>query len=306
MSETTVAALAAALNLSVFAGEDCLGKTVETADIHRPSLEVAGYFDHYPALRVQVIGKTESEFFAELAPQIQQQRADKLVIPTTPCLIFTRNLEPHRAIIDCARITKTPLLRTSLPTTRLISRLGHWLDNALAPRKTLHGVLVELFGVGVLITGVSGIGKSETALELIRKGHRLVADDAVEIRRPSEDVLVGSCPAVLANLIEIRGLGIIDVCKIFGAGAVRPEKRVELILHFEPWQEGGEYDRLGFETNYQELLGVKLPLITIPVAPGRNLAMLVETAAVNFRAKTMGADVSQDLIRRIAEEMARS
>jgi len=183
--------------------------------------------------------------------------------------------------------------------------MGHWLDNVLAPHRTLHGVFVELFGVGILMTGVSGIGKSEVALELIKKGHRLIADDAVEIRRPAEDILVGTCPPVLVNLLEIRGLGIIDVSKIFGAGAVRPDKRVDLVMQFEEWQEGGQYDRLGFDTAYQELLGVKVPAITIPVAPGRNLAALVETAAVNFRADTSG-DVGEELKRRINAEIKKS
>lgn len=186
----------------------------------------------------------------------------------------------------------------------MISCLGHWLDNALAPRKTMHGVFVELYGVGVLLTGISGIGKSETALELIKKGHRLIADDAVEVRRPSDDILVGSCPSVLLNLLEIRGLGIIDVVSVFGASAVRPEKRVEIIMSFEHWQETGQYDRLGFDQYYQEILGVKIPSITIPVAPGRNLAMLVETAAVNYRAKSLGGDVCAELSRRINEQMA--
>jgi HPr kinase/phosphorylase len=303
MSDAKVAKLVTALKLNVIEGMDWLEKTVETSDIHRPALEVAGYFAHYPAERIQVIGQTESDFFEELGLNTQRQRAEKLIQANTPCLIFSRGLQPHSTILDCARKVRTPVLGTSLPTTRLFSRLAHWLDNTLAPRRTMHGVFVELFGVGVLLTGASGIGKSETALELIKRGHRLVADDAVEIRRPAEDVLVGTSPAMLANLMEIRGLGIIDVCNMFGAGAVRPDKRVELVLHFEKWKEGGHYDRLGFDTAYQDILGVKVPAITVPVAPGRNLAMIVETAAVNYRAKTMGFDAGKDLTNRITEEM---
>lgn len=305
MPEANGAQLADALKLTVLFGADWLDKEVRTADIHRPALEMAGFFAHYPGERVQVMGKTETDFFSGLQPSIQAERARQLVLPQTPCLIFSRGIIPAKAIIAQAEAVKVPVLGTDLPTTRLISRLGHWLDNVLAPRQTLHGVLVDLFGVGVLMTGVSGIGKSETALELIKKGHRLIADDAVEIRRPSEEVLVGTCPGVLTNLLEIRGLGIIDVCKIFGAGAVRPDKRVELILHFEHWQEGAPYDRLGFDTKHRELLGVKIPVITVPVAPGRNLAMLVETAAANFRARTLGVDVSTELMARIDKEMSR-
>ncbi|HOB35323.1 MAG: HPr(Ser) kinase/phosphatase [Firmicutes bacterium] len=304
MPETTAAQLVAALKLNVLVGEEWLDRKVVTADIHRPALEMAGFFAHFPAERVQVMGMTETHFFNELDPSTQLERAKKLLSPQTPCLIITRNLQPAAALVRAARAARVPIFGTALPTTRLISRMGHWLDNALAPRKTLHGVLVDLFGTGVLITGPSGIGKSETALELIQKGHRLIADDAVEIRRPSEDILVGTCPPVLANLLELRGVGIIDVTKLFGAGAVRPDKRVELIIRLQPWQEGEPYDRLGFDSEYQEVLGVKVPMLTVPVAPGRNLAMLVETAAANFRARTMGMAVDQELLRRIDEAMS--
>lgn len=251
------------------------------------------------------MGNTENDFYYSLDVGAQRERASQLLLAETPCLIFSRNLPPPEAIARQADLAKVPLLGTSLPTTRLTTRLGHWLDNALAPRQTLHGVLLDLFGVGVLLTGESGIGKSETALDLIKMGHRLIADDAVEIRRPSENILVGRCPRVLTNLLEIRGLGIIDVVKVFGVGAVRPDKRVELVLRFENWQEGAPYDRLGFDNKYEELLGVKVPTISIPVAPGRNLAMLVETAAANFRGRTMGTDVQEELSRRINEEMNR-
>lgn len=303
MPETTVQALASALNLTVFTGSDWLERSVITSEIHRPGLEMAGFFVHNPVTRVKVIGQTEFDFFGRLSEDVQMERARRLMHAETPCLILSRGLQPPPVIADCARDAQVPVLGANIPTTRLISRLGHWLDNTLAPRITLHGVFVELFGVGVLLTGTSGIGKSETALELIKQGHRLVADDAVEIRRPSEEILVGSSPDVVANLLEIRGLGIIDVCKVFGAGAVRPDKRVELNMHFEPWEPGAQYDRLGFDTHYRELLGVKIPLITVPVAPGRNLAMLVETAAVNFRARTMGMNVDEELRRRINAEI---
>ncbi|MGI6364313.1 MAG: HPr(Ser) kinase/phosphatase [Bacillota bacterium] len=298
--------LAAALALEILIGEEWLDKAITIADINRPALEMAGYFDHYPGDRVQVLGQTETDFFNTLEPEIQRDRARRLLLAETPCLIFSRDLEPPEAIFHQANRAQVPVLGSSLATTRLITRLGHWLDNALAPRQTLHGVLMDLFGVGVLLMGESGVGKSETALELIKMGHRLIADDAVEIRRPAETVLVGRCPRVLTNLLEIRGLGIIDVVKVFGFGAVRPEKRVELILHFQRWQEGDPYDRLGFDTQYHELLGVKVPIISVPVAAGRNLAMLVETAAANFRARTYGSNVQEELMRRIDEEMVRN
>lgn len=301
--EATVGELTAALNLQVLSGEAWLGKIISSADIHRPALEMAGYFDHYPGYRIQVMGRTETNFYMTLPELTRKDRAVHLLLNETPCLIFSRNLEPPLSISQQANIVQVPVLGTSLATTRLTTRLGHWLDNALAPRQTLHGVFLDLFGIGVLLTGESGVGKSETALDLIKMGHRLIADDAVEIRRPAEDVLVGTCPPVLTNLLEIRGLGIIDVSKIFGVGALRPDKRVELILNFEHWQEGAPYDRLGFEAKFQELLGVKVPIISIPVAPGRNLAMLVETAAANYRARTLGGDVREELFRRINEEM---
>jgi HPr kinase/phosphorylase len=241
-----------------------------------------------PPARVQVIGQTEHEFLQGLPEGQLRERAERLLDKDTPCFIFARSLPPPPAFIEFAQPAGVPLLGTSLPTTRLISRLSHWLDNALAPRLTVHGVLVELFGVGVMITGKSGIGKSETALSLIKRGHRLIADDAVEIWRPAEDILVGRTPKVLANLIEVRGLGIIDVCSLYGAGVIRPDKRIELILDFVPWVEGAPYDRLGFDQKYREILGVNTPLLTVPVAPGRDLALIVETAAVNYRAKVPG------------------
>src|SRR5690554_2477668 len=221
MPKAKISELALALQLNVLVG-DWLEGTVESSDIHRPALEMAGYFDHYPANQIQILGKTELDFFTALDEDTQLSRAQGLLEPGPPCLIITRNLPLPASIAQPARVKNVPVLGSSLSTTRLVSRLGHWLDNALAPRKTLHGVFVDLFGIGVLLTGSSGIGKSETALELIKMGHRLIADDAVEIRRPAEDILVGTCPGVLANLLEIRGLGIIDVFKIFGAGAVRP------------------------------------------------------------------------------------
>ncbi|MTI95564.1 MAG: HPr(Ser) kinase/phosphatase [Firmicutes bacterium] len=302
----TVADLVKELKLNVYCGTDLDSREITVSDINRPALEVAGYFTHYPKWRVQVIGQTEHDFFSTLSESVKEERAQELMQPETPAFILARDIQPSQPVLATARRRNVPLLGTKISTTRLISRLGHWLDNQLAPRKTIHGVFVELFGVGVLITGKSGIGKSETAMELIKRGHRLVADDAVEIRRPSEEVLVGASPAVLSNMMELRGVGIIDVCRLYGAAAVRPDKRVELILHFEHWVEGAAYDRLGFDGECQDILGVKVPFVRVPVAPGRNLAMIVETAAINFRAKAMGLDVAAEINQRITDAMNQS
>jgi HPr kinase/phosphorylase len=303
MLKPTVEEMVQALGLKVLADNSGLKQRLTSSDVHRPALEVAGFMDHYPAYRIQVIGQTEHEFFDTLAEKTQVDRAEDLISDQTPAILFSRDLVPQVAIATQAARAGVPILGSHLPTTRLISRLGRWLDNALAPRTTIHGVFVELYGVGVLITGDSGIGKSETALALINRGHRLVADDAVEIRRPSADVLVGRAPTVTANLMELRGVGIIDVSDLFGAAAIRPDKRVELSVHFQRWQEGAAYDRLGFEDHFINILEVKVPRLIIPVAPGRDLAMIIETAAMNYRAKAMGYNSREKLMTRLDAAM---
>ncbi len=299
MSKAVVGDFVTELDLEVFCCQQHLDRPLTTADVYRPGMELAGYLAHYPAGRVQVMGQTEWDFCGTLSPEVQSERAKQLLDPGPPCIIFSRGLKPPRQMIEAAQAASVPLLGSPLPTTQLISRLSHWLDNRLAPRKTIHGVLMDLFGVGILITGESGIGKSETALELVKRGHRLVADDAVEIRRPAEDILVGEAPELIRNMMELRGVGIIDVAALYGAAAVRPDKRVELVINFKQWEEGADYDRLGLEHHNFELFDVTLQRLEIPVAPGRNLATIVETAAVNYRAKAADICGASEVCRRL-------
>ena len=299
MNKAVVQDFIAELELEAFCCQQHLDRLLTTADVYRPGMELAGYMAHYPASRVQVMGQTEWDFCGTLSPEVRVQRAEQLLKPGPPCIVFSRGLKPPQEMIATAQAVSVPLLGSLLPTTRLISRLSHWLDNRLAPRKTIHGVLMDLFGVGILITGDSGIGKSETALELVKRGHRLVADDAVDIRRPAQDILLGEAPDLTRNLMELRGIGIIDVAALYGAGAVRPDKRVELVVNFKEWQEGADYDRLGLEHHSFELFDVTLQRLEIPVAPGRNLASIVETAAVNYRAKAADLCGASEVCRRL-------
>lgn len=294
-----VAELQRELALAVLQGEDKLDRPLTTAEVYRPGLELAGFFDHYPDRRLQVMGRTERDFYSALDKVSQRERARQLFVPGPPCLVVSRGMALPGELARAAVEEGVPVLGSPLTTTRLIGRLSHWLDNRLAPRKNIHGVLLDLYGVGVLLTGKSGIGKSETALELIQRGHLLVADDAVEIRRPAEDILVGKAPPVLKNMMELRGVGIIDIAVLYGAGAVRPDKRVELVLQFEPWREGGDYERLGLERESFDLFGVKVDRILVPVAPGRNLAIIAETAAINYRAQATKQSGAAELCRRL-------
>jgi HPr kinase/phosphorylase len=283
-----VAALASRFGCEVIAGSAGMSRAVTVSDLHRPGLELAGYTNYYAENRVQIIGRTEVSFLQTLPIVTQIERATFLCKPSTPCIVVTRKLDVPDALIEtCARFG-VPLLRTSLSTTALSSRLTDYLENCLAPMTTVHGVLVDVYGVGMLITGASGIGKSETALELVKRGHRLVADDAVEVRQVAINELVGTSPVLIRHLLEIRGLGIINAMTLFGAGAVRSMKKVALVCHLEMWQQDKHYDRLGLDEQTIRIIDTDIPLITVPVRPGRNLAVIIEVAAMNFRLKRMG------------------
>ncbi|NLX69846.1 MAG: HPr kinase/phosphorylase [Clostridiales bacterium] len=290
-----------ALNFEIVYRGDKTDIEVTTSDINRPGLQLAGFFDYFASERIQVLGKTELTFLEGLSSEVRQERLCKLFSYEIPCLIVSRGMNIPGYITDCAVRYNRPVLRSQLATTNLVSRLTSYLSSALAPRITRHGVLVDVYGAGVFLMGESGIGKSETALELIKRGHRLVADDAVEIKKVAENRLVGEAPELIRHFMEIRGIGIIDIKAMYGVGAVINNKPLDIVIYMEVWDSNKEYDRLGLVEDYIEILGVKLPKIVLPVRPGRNLAIIVEVAARNWRLKNMGYHAARELDNRLNE-----
>lgn len=273
------------------------------SDVNRPGLQVAGYFDHFDNDRIQVMGKVEFSYLEKCSYEERKTRIEKFFASKIPAVILSRGLEPFSEMVELSEKYQVPLLRTSENTSNFMAALIAFLNLNLAPRKTVHGVLVEVYGEGVLIMGESGVGKSETAIELVKRGHRLIADDAVEIKRVSNISCVGSSPAVIRHYIELRGIGIIDVRRIFGMGAVKETEKIDLIVNLENWDVNKVYDRLGMDNNYTDILGIKIPSLTIPVKPGRNLAIILEVAAMNNRQKRFGYNAAVELNNKLMEDM---
>ncbi|MGG7057345.1 HPr(Ser) kinase/phosphatase [Clostridium nigeriense] len=272
-------------------------KDIEVAvnDINRPGLQLAGFYNYFAPERIQVIGKAEWSFLETMGIELRKKRIDKYFSFNLKCLIITRDLEPQEELLKAALKNKVWLLRTNFVTTKFMSKLTIYLAGQLAPETRLHGVLVDVSGIGILITGESGIGKSETALELIKRGHRLVTDDAVDIREVDGE-LIGKSPRITIGMLEVRGIGIIDVASLYGLSSVLPEKDIQLIMHFEHWKDDGDYDRLGLNDERQDILGVKVKKLRIPVRPGRNIAVIIEAAAVNYRHSLMSEVTPVDII----------
>ena len=270
---------------------------LQTISVSRPGLQLSGFFEYFDSSRVQVIGNAEYEYLKKLPTAERQDRLKKLFASGIPCLILARDLPVTEELTAAAKAEECPLFRSQKVTTVLVNDLVVYLNRLLAPQMTMHGVLVDVYGVGVLLLGRSGIGKSETALELVKRGHRLVADDSVVIREISEE-LIGTSPDIIRYFMEIRGIGIINISNMFGAGSILKEKEIDLVIELETWQEGKEYDRLGEKAQYESILGVKKSRIVIPVKPGRNLATIIEVAARNHRLKTMGYDAAAELIEK--------
>ena len=270
-------------------------------EINRPGLPLAGFFDYFDAERIHIIGRVEAIYLAKCSPQERREKLRAFMAKRPICIIIARNIGPYPEMIEFAEEYQIPLLKTSVSTNSFISMVIASLKVHLAPTITRHGVLVEVYGEGILITGDSGIGKSEAAIELIKRGHRLIADDAVEISKVSEKTLVGTAPEIIRYYMELRGIGIIDIRRIFGAGAVKTTEKIELVINFEPWIEGKIYDRLGMETEYVDILGIKVPYINLPVRPGRNLAVIMEIAAMNSRLKKMGYNTAEEFNKRLEE-----
>ena len=280
----------------VFAGRGRV--TLSSYSVSRPGLQLAGYFKYFDSSRILIFGNSEYEFLRDLPPDVRRERVKMLFsYKDIPCLILSRDLPVLQEIIEEARQTGCPILRTDKVTTALMNDLFFYLNEKLAPSVTMHGVLMDISGVGILLTGHSGVGKSETATELIKRGHRLVADDSVIIKKVA-DSLIGTSPEMIRYFMELRGIGIINIKNMYGSGSILNEKEIELVMELENWEEGKEYDRLGEGTLYEEILGVKVMKHVIPVKPGRNLSIIIEVAARNFRLKSMGYDAAQELIAR--------
>lgn len=295
----TSKALCEKFELQFIAGNLSDTHLVQNTNISRPGLEMAGYFSHYSSDRIQVLGTTEISFFEMLSKEEKVDRMQKLCRKETPCIIITRNIEPPVELIDACNEKGTPLLLSKDATTSLISKLTSYLEHELAPTTNLHGVFVDVYGVGVLITGDSGVGKSETALELVKRGHRLVVDDNVIIKEVSKNVLMGSAPKLIEHLLEIRGLGIINVMTLFGAGSILTEKRVMLNINLEIWDKNKVYDRVGLVEETLSILDSKITKKTVPVRPGRNLAVIIEVAAMNYRLNKLGINTAEDFNNRL-------
>jgi HPr kinase/phosphorylase len=283
--------------------EGAINSEIMINDINRPGLQLAGFYNYFSRERIQVIGMGEWSFLDELIPALREKRVDKFMSYELPCVIVTRGLAPHAELMDAARRNKRWILRTDLSSTIFISRLTMYLANEIAPETRLHGTLVDIYGMGVFITGVSGIGKSEATLELLKRGHRLVADDAVDIRAV-DGVLRGRCPEITFGMMEVRGLGIIDVSALYGLSTMIPNKRIDFIIHLEHWRDDGDYDRLGMD-EFEDILGVKVKKIIVPVRSGRNISIIIEAAAANYRysriSKVSPAEVIDERMREVSE-----
>ncbi len=280
-------------------------KEVAVPDVNRPALQLTGYFDHFDSERVQIIGYVEYTYLQTLSRERKIEIYKQLLSYQVPCVIFSTSIYPDGDFLELATKADIPLLATKKTTSAFMAELIRWMNVKLAPCISIHGVLVDVYGVGVLIMGESGIGKSEAALELIKRGHRLVTDDVVEIRKVSDETLVGSAPDITRHFIELRGIGIVDVKSMFGVQSVRETQNIDLVITLEEWDREREYDRLGLEETYTEFLGNKVVCHSIPIRPGRNLAIIVESAAVNHRQKQMGYNAAQELYKRVQENLAK-
>ena len=283
----------------VYMPQDGEQRQITSAEVNRPGLGLAGYFEYFDSTRIQIIGKGEYGYLEGLPPEERGVNIDAFLAHKPPLVVVARDLEILPELTAACEKHEVPLLRSADTTSAFMAALIAFLNVQLAPRVTRHGVLVEVSGEGVLLVGDSGIGKSETAIELVKRGHRLIADDAVEIRRVSSKSLVGSAPENIRHYIELRGIGIVNVRRIFGMGAVKMTEKIDMVIQMEPWDNNKVYDRMGLENEYMDILGITVPMLTIPVKPGRNLAMIIEVAAMNNRQKKMGYNAAHELMQNL-------
>ena len=292
--------IAEALNLTeVYVAENYKETNISTVEINRPGLELTGYLEFFDNKRIQVLGNTEFSYLGRYGPEAQKMVIVSIFSFGPPAVIICRDIEPSNAILESAKLHKVSIFSTPQSTSDLTASLVQYLNKELAPRITRHGVLVEVYGEGCLLTGDSGVGKSETAIELIKRGHRLVADDAVEIRRTAQTTLYGQSPENIRHFIELRGIGIINARKLFGMGAIKLQEKIDMVINLEQWDSAKVYDRMGLDNEYMKILGVEVPTLTIPVKPGRNLAVIIEVAAMNNRQKKMGYNAARELLKNL-------
>ncbi|SHE52286.1 HPr(Ser) kinase/phosphatase [Clostridium fallax] len=275
---------------------------ITVSDINRPGLQLAGFYNYFTPERIQIVGKAEWSFLDDMQIDLRKKRLNKFFSFNISCLIITRDLEPHKELLKAARKNKTWLLRSNMITTQFMRKITMYLASKMAPETRLHGVLVDVYGIGILITGESGIGKSETALELIKRGHRLVTDDAVDIKEIDGE-LIGTSPQITFGMLEVRGMGIIDVSALYGLSSILASKEIKLAIHFEHWKDDGDYDRLGTNGEYIDILGVPLRKLTVPIRPGRNIAVIIEAAAANYRYNLMSEITPVDIIENRMSKM---
>lgn len=274
---------------------------VNTADVNRPGLPLTGFTELYQPHRVQIIGREEYAYLSGLEDSVLRNNVEKFLSAKPICVIISSSIEPQKVFYEMAEKYDVPLLRTAVRTSEFMASLINSLRVKVAPMFTRHGVMVEVYGIGILILGDSGIGKSETAIELIKRGHRLIADDAVEIRRVSSKTLVARAPDLIRHYIELRGIGIVDIRRLFGIGSVKETEKIELVVKLEPWVEGKIYDRMGLKNEMTEIMGIEIPTVVVPVRPGRNLAVIIEIAAMNQRQKSMGYNTAEEFNKRLMQ-----
>ncbi len=296
----TISKIVEELSLSVvYMPENGEERTVVSPEVNRPGLGLSGYFEYFDNTRVQVMGKSEFGFLSSVSPEVCKERLRQFLSQKPPMLVISRSLAIPQDLEDACKEYDIPLLQSADTTSGVMAALIAFLNVQLAPRITRHGVLVEAYGEGILLVGDSGVGKSETAIELVKRGHRLIADDAVEIRRVSSKTLVGSAPDNIRHFIELRGIGIVNVRRIFGMGAVKMTEKIDMVIQMEQWNKDKIYDRMGLKDEYMDILGIQVPMLTIPVKPGRNLAIIIEVAAMNNRQKKMGYNAAQELMQNL-------
>ena len=307
MGSVALSKIVEQLDLKNVTPEVDIGKIrITLPEINRPALQLAGYFEHFASERVQIIGYVEYTYLKSLDKDVKLANYEQFLSSDIPCVIYSTRTEPDEDMIELAKKYHKPLLSSHRITSDLMAEVIRWLGVELAPCISIHGVLMDVYGEGILIMGESGIGKSEAALELIKRGHRLITDDVVEIHKVSDDTLVGTSPEITRHFIELRGIGIIDVKTLYGVESVRETQSIDLVIKLEEWDKDKEYDRLGLNEEYTEFLGNKVTCHSIPIRPGRNLAIIVESAAVNHRQKKMGYNAAQELYRRVQESISRN
>ncbi|CAM3179323.1 HPr(Ser) kinase/phosphatase [Filibacter tadaridae] len=299
MSYVTVKDVQITFELELSVGSTDDERQIHTSDISRPGLEMAGFFNYYTPDRVQILGKRELSFFSSLSATEREDRMVRLCSLNTPAIIIAHGMEVPVELVEAAGNIGIPVLKSDVATTKFAGMLTNYLEGKLAPMTAVHGVLVDVYGVGILITGKSGVGKSETALELVKRGHRLVADDLVEIRQVSKNVLIGNAPKLLEHMLEIRGVGIIDMMTLFGAGSVRGDKRIVIVIDLEIWDPDKLYERLGLDDEKMKIMDSELTKLTVPVRPGRNLSVIIEVAAMDYRMKRLGVNAAEKFSRKL-------